>query len=47
MGKEIIKPTGTSTHAGKTITRRFTNVWTKNKSSWIMVGRQATIISIE
>lgn len=31
MGKEILVPQGSSANAGKTITRRFTNIWMKEK----------------
>ena len=47
MGKEIIKAEGQTSHAGKTITRRFTNVWIMDKTSWKLVARQATIVLIE
>jgi len=47
MGKEIIRPTGTTTNSGKTVTRRFTNIWIKNDGIWKLTARQATIISIE
>ena len=47
MGKEIIKAEGQTNHAGKLITRRFTNIWMKEKTSWKIVARQATIVLIE
>ena len=47
MGKEILVPQGATTYAGKTITRRFTNVWMKEKGKWKLTARQATIISID
>jgi ketosteroid isomerase-like protein len=47
MGNETIKPTGIATNAGKTVKRRYTNIWIKNKESWQLVARQSTIISIE
>lgn len=47
MGKEIIIPQGATTNAGKTVTRRFTNVWMKAKGVWRLTARQATIISIQ
>ncbi|MEJ7822942.1 MAG: nuclear transport factor 2 family protein [Chitinophagaceae bacterium] len=46
MGKEILVPRGSSQNAGKTITRRFTNIWMKEKNIWKLTARQATIISI-
>jgi len=46
MGKEALVPQGSSQNAGKTITRRFTNIWMKEKDAWKLVARQATIVSI-
>ena len=47
MGQEIIIPLGETKHAGKTIKRRFTNIWTKENGRWKLTVRQATIVSIE
>lgn len=47
MGGEIIKPQGHQVNAGKTVTRRFTNVWLYKNKSWSIIARQATIIKIE
>jgi hypothetical protein len=47
MGNETIKPGGTAVNAGKTVKRRFTNIWIPNKKSWQLVARQSTIVSIE
>lgn len=47
MGAEIIKPRGTQPNAGKTVTRRFTNVWLYKNNSWSVIARQATIIKVE
>ena len=47
MGNETIKPGGIAVNAGKTVKRRFTNIWIPNKKSWQLVARQSTIISIE
>ena len=46
MGLETLIPQGDSQNAGKTVKRRFTNVWTKEEGSWKLTARQATIISI-
>ena len=46
MGSEILIPQGTSQNAGKTVKRRFTNIWMKQKNVWKLTARQATIISI-
>ena len=47
MGNETIRPTGIAANAGKTVKRRFTNIWIKNGSIWKLTARQSTIISIE
>ena len=47
MGNETIKPSGIAINAGKTVKRRFTNIWMPNKKSWQLIARQSTIISIE
>ena len=47
MGKEVIKPKGRMANAGKTVTRRFTNVWIRQDGVWKLTARQATIISIQ
>ena len=44
MGKEIVVPKGKSPDAGKTINRRYTNIWMKRKGQWRLVARQASII---
>lgn len=47
MGKEIVTPKGVATNAGKTVTRRFTNIWMKTNAGWRLTARQATIISVK
>ena len=47
MGHETLRPTGKMPNAGKTVRRRYTNIWMKNKNSWQLVARQATIIAVE
>jgi ketosteroid isomerase-like protein len=46
MGLETLIPQGITKDAGKTVKRRFTNVWTKEKDGWKLTARQATIISV-
>jgi ketosteroid isomerase-like protein len=46
MGQDIVKPEGGMKDAGKTVTRRYTDVWIKTKDKWMLIIRQATIISI-
>lgn len=47
MGEEKIKPQGFQDHAGKLVTRRFTNIWKFSNNSWSLIARQATIINVE
>jgi ketosteroid isomerase-like protein len=50
MGEEVVKPRDTSPNpnAGKTVRRRFTDVWRKESDgSWRLSIRQATITSVE
>src|SRR5690242_15381913 len=47
MGLETMKPTGLTKDLGKTVKRRFTDVWMYKNNQWQMVARQATNISIE
>lgn len=46
MGLETLRPQGKSDNVGKTVKRRFTNIWMKQKEGWRMVARQATIIAV-
>lgn len=46
MGLETLVPQADTQHAGKTVKRRFTNIWTKENGRWKLTARQATIISI-
>jgi len=47
MGLEIMKPAGLTANVGKTVKRRFTDVWMYKNKQWQMIARQATNISIE
>ena len=47
MGKEIVTPKGVTADAGKTVTRRFTNIWMNTEAGWKLTARQATIISVK
>jgi len=44
MGQETVVPSGTAPDAGKTIIRRFTNIWMKRDGKWLLTARQATVI---
>ncbi len=47
MGGERIKPQGHQVNAGKTVSRRFTNIWLYKNNRWTIIARQATIIKVE
>jgi len=44
MGSETVVPKGTSPDAGKTIHRRFTNIWMKREGKWLLTARHASVI---
>jgi ketosteroid isomerase-like protein len=44
MGKEIVKPDGNAPGAGQTILRRYTNIWMKRNSKWLLIARHANIV---
>jgi uncharacterized protein (TIGR02246 family) len=46
MGRETVKPVGTAPHAGKTVRRRYTHVWTREGDRWRLFARHAHIVSI-
>jgi Domain of unknown function (DUF4440) len=46
MGSDIVKPQGAMDNAGKTVTRRYTDIWIYDGADWRLTIRQATIISI-
>ena len=46
MGYDVVYPSGKMPDAGKKVKRRYTNIWMKSNSTWQLVARQATIISV-
>ncbi len=44
MGKETVIPKGKSPEAGRTIYRRYTNIWMKRDGQWRLVARHASVI---
>ena len=47
MGEEVVHPQGSADNAGKTVRRRFTDLWHREADGqWRLAARQATIISI-
>jgi ketosteroid isomerase-like protein len=48
MGEEVVKPRETAPNAGKTLRRRFTDIWRKESDGrWRLTVGQATITSID
>lgn len=47
MGQEIVTPQRATAFAGKTETRRYTDVWLKTKAGWRLTARQASIVSLK
>ena len=47
MGVEILAPKGKALHAGKIVTRRFTDIWRSEQGVWRLALRQATIAKVE
>jgi hypothetical protein len=46
MGREVTTPEKNTENAGKTVTRRYTDVWLKTKNEWRLIARQATNVSV-
>jgi len=44
MGHEVVVPKGNSPEAGKTINRRYTNIWMKREGKWRLIARHASVI---
>ena len=44
MGSETVVPSGASEDAGKTIHRRFTDVWMNRNQRWLLTARHANAI---
>jgi len=47
MGKEVVVPKDNANHLGKTVTRRYTDIWMKRNGVWKMIGRQATEVAVQ
>jgi len=44
MGRETVVPKGPSPDAGKTIHRRFTNIWMKTNDKWLLTACHASVV---
>jgi hypothetical protein len=47
MGHEITRPQQKTANAGKTVTRRYTDVWVRQVGAWHLAARQATNILVQ
>jgi hypothetical protein len=47
MGTEVVKPEKITANSGKTVNRRYTDVWMKTNEKWLLVARQATNIEVQ
>ncbi len=47
MGEERLVPRDGAPNAGKTVRRRFTDVWRDEAGTWKLAVRQATIVAVE
>jgi ketosteroid isomerase-like protein len=47
MGEEVVVPVGNAPAAGKTVHRRFTDIWRNYDGAWRLAIRQATITSAQ
>jgi hypothetical protein len=47
MGYEEVVPVGSDKEAGKTVMRRYTNIWYRESGGWKLLARQATVISVK
>ena len=48
MGEEVVKPRDAAANPGKTVSRRFTDVWRRQSDGkWRLTIRQATITSVK
>ena len=45
MGAETVEPVGETPRAGAIVERRYTNIWKKKETRWLMIARHANVIS--
>jgi ketosteroid isomerase-like protein len=45
MGREVVVPKAPSANAGRTLHRRYTNIWIKTAGGWKLSARHANVIS--
>ena len=47
MGEEMLRPNRNAPNAGRTIRRRFTDIWKNTDGVWKLTIRQATVTSVQ
>jgi ketosteroid isomerase-like protein len=47
MGYEIVVPKGNVANSGKTVNRRYTNIYCFEDGGWRVIARQATNVSVQ
>jgi hypothetical protein len=47
MGAETVQPMGDAPMAGKSVQRRFTNIWRKDGNTWCAIARHANVVSAQ
>jgi hypothetical protein len=47
MGREVITPQKNTANAGKTVTRRYTDIWIRSNGAWLLTARQATNVLVK
>ncbi len=47
MGREVVQPQKSTSNAGKTVTRRYTDVWVRQTGTWHLLARQATNVGVQ
>ncbi|AMR29434.1 hypothetical protein A0257_21605 [Hymenobacter psoromatis] len=47
MGREVVRPQKNTSNAGKTVTRRYTDVWVHQANTWHLTARQATNVEVK
>jgi ketosteroid isomerase-like protein len=45
MGREVVMPKAPSANAGRTLHRRYTNIWMKTAQGWKLTARHANVIA--
>lgn len=46
MGREVVVPKAQSANAGRTLHRRYTNIWRKTARGWRLAARHANVIRL-